>query len=181
MSSYNTLIEVLPRYFRSVKEFQALMKAYGYALDNADVQVSQIWANMYISTCDEGTLAFWERVLGLKYTYGDTLDYRCSRIMQAFNNMGPFSLGYLNERLTDLYGANGYTVNIDYAAQTINIKVTSTRYGAIELLYNLLWDVVPAHYQIIANKQVVNNIGGSKLFTKGFAAVTRIRNIGGNE
>lgn len=174
------LMEILPRYFRPVLEFQAIMNADGHALDKLSATISQVWANNYIATCDESTLAFWENLLGLTDKFGDTLEYRRDRIMQKFNNIGPFSIGYLNDRLTELYGESGYTLAVDYVACTLTVEVTSSRYGAVDLLYGLLWDIVPAHMQIIANQEVINNIGGSRLYTRGFVTSTFVQTIGGN-
>ena len=45
---------------------------------------------------------------------------------------------------------------MDSAACKLEVSVTSSRYGAVDLLYNLLWDVIPAHMEIHANQQVNN-------------------------
>ena len=63
----------------------------------------------------------------------------------------------------------------------MTINVTSDRYGAIDLLYDLLWDIIPAHLQIIANQETTNDIGGSRLYAAGFVANTYIQTIIGGE
>lgn len=174
MSSYDVLYNQLPDYFRLIIEFQAILKAHGYALDDLDATAIQIAANNYIPTCDADTLTYWERLLDISYQVGDTLEYRRDRVLQKFNTIVPFSIGFLNDRLTGLFGTDGYTLLIDYPAQTLTIEITSDRYGAVNLLYDLLWDIVPAHLQVIANQETTNNIGGSRLYIAGAMLTTKI-------
>ena len=152
------LVAQLPYYFRPVLEFQSIMAAHGWALDQLDSLVSRIWKNNYITTCDEQTVAFWEGILGLTYNAGDTLDFRKERILQQMSVNIPFSIGYLKARLNVLYGEDGYELSVNSKACTLTIKVTSDRYGAVDLLYDLLWDVVPAHMEIIANQEATDII-----------------------
>lgn len=178
-NSVEILTNQLPTYFRPVLEFQNILIAHGYALDQFDANMYQIAANNYLSTCDESTIAYWENLLGIVYRFGDTLEYRRTRVLQKFNTIVPFSIGFLRDKLTELYGADGYELSVDSAACTLTVKVTSDRYGAVDLLYDLLWDVVPAHLQIIANQETTTNVGGGRLNAAGFAARTYIQTIGG--
>ena len=180
-NAVDTLTKQLPDYFKPIIEYQAIMQAHGAALDVVEGNTEQVRDNNYISTADEQTISFWENVLGLTYSYGDTLDYRRSMVMQKFTTMPPFSIQFLRDRLNQLYGEDGYTLDVDSIALTLKIKVTSDRYGAIDLLYDLLWDVIPAHLQIIANQITTNYVGGSKLYTGGFIMSTKIQTIGGED
>ena len=67
-------------------------------------------------------------------------------------------------------------MQVDPIKCTITISVTSSRYGAVDLLYDLLWDVVPAHIQIIANQQVDNYISGT-LAAAGIVSTTFLQTI----
>ena len=178
-NSVQTLIKQLPDFFRLILEFQEIMKAHGYILDSFDSNMYQIAANNYISTCDVKTIAYYENLLGIVYRFGDTLEYRRSRLLQKFNTIVPFSIGFLKDKLTELYGEDGYELSVSSPDCTITVKVTSDRYGAIDLLYDLLWDVIPAHLQIIANQETTNDVGGGKLYASGVLANTFIQTIGG--
>ena len=178
-NAVDTLTKQLPDYFKPIIEYQAIMQAHGYALDIFGGNAERVKDNNYISTADEQTIAFWENILGLIYSYGDTLDYRRAKVLQKFTTSPPFSIEFLKDRLTQLYGADGFTVDVDPVACTIKIKVTSDRYGAIDLLYDLLWDIIPAHLQIYANQQTTNYIGGSKLYTGAVVSRTFVQTIGG--
>ena len=166
-----TLRGQLPEYFQPIIEFREILKAHGYSLDKLDETSEKVKDNNYIATCDEETIAYYEKLLGITYRFGDTMEYRRARVLQKYNTIGPFSIEFLRDKLTELYGEDGYEMSVDSVACKLKIKVTSDRYGAIDLLYDLLWDVVPAHIQILANQQTTNRVP-CRLYAAG--AVSRV-------
>lgn len=178
-NSYDALYKQLPDYFKPIVEFLEILKAHGYALDGLDANAAQVAANNYIQTADAATIAWWENVLGLTYSFGDTLDFRRQRILQQFNISTPFSIGYLKDQLDGLYGPDGYEMEEDSQNLTLTIKVTSGIYGATQLLYPFILEIMPAHIQLIANQEVTNNVGGSRLYSSGMVSSSFIQTIGG--
>ena len=166
----------LPEYFRPVIEFGEILKAHGYSLNKLDETSEKVKDNNYIATCDEETIAYYEKLLGITYRFGDDLEYRRARVLQKYNTIAPFPIRFLQDKLTELYGEDGYEISVDSAACKIKIKVSSDRYGAIDLLYNLLWDVVPAHIQITENQQVANYVSSS-IYVGGAVSRTMIQTI----
>ena len=131
-------MEQLPEYFRPIVEFQQIMAVHGSAINDLEKNVTQLWENLFIQTCDEATLKLYEQRFDITASPNETLEYRRQRILQKYN-----------------------TMSVDPAASKITISVTSARYGAVDLLYDLLWDIIPAHLQVISNQQVTNYISGN--------------------
>ena len=48
----------------------------GGALDQLEENVDRIQRNLYIPTCDESTIAYYEKLFGITYRFGDTMDFR---------------------------------------------------------------------------------------------------------
>lgn len=151
----------LPTWFKPVLEYIALMEAYGVSLDKINLNEQAIYNNLFIQTADEATITAWEKLFKITLRYGDTLDFRRQRLLQKFNQIVPYTIWHLRDRLNELYG-NEYTMTVDPVACTIRILVTSDRYGAIDLLYDLIWDVVPVHLKLTANQQTTNYITSNK-------------------
>lgn len=170
------LEEQLPRYFRPIIEFQGILKAHGHGIGQAGEAMDRLRDNFYIGTCDEPTIAYYEGLLGIVRRIDDDLGYRRLRVLQKLNMVVPFTIGLLRERLTELYGADGYTLAVDPAACTIRIKVTSDRYGAIDLLYDLLLDILPAHIKILADQQTDNFVPG-RVYAAGTVCRTFVQTI----
>ena len=130
-----TLRGQLPEYFRPIIEFREILKAHGYSLDKLDETSEKVKDNNYIATCDEETIAYYEKLLGITYRFGDTMEYRRARVLQKYNTIVPFSIEFLRDKLTELYGEDGYEMSVDSAACKLKIKVTSDRYGAIFMIF----------------------------------------------
>jgi hypothetical protein len=175
-NAQETLMEQLPDWFKPVLEYIELMKAYGTELDGLDANARLVYYNQFIQTCDVKTMSVWERLFGLTVQTGDTIEFRRSRLLQKFSQTLPYTIWDLRARLTELFG-NDYTLTVNPQTCTITIIVTSDRYGAIDLLYGLIWDVVPAHLRVNANQQITN-LSQSILATGTFCLSTRINNIG---
>lgn len=173
------LSEQLPDYFKPVREMQWIMEAQGYAFNSMESKMEQVSANHYISTCDAETIEYYENLFGITYQFGETLEYRRSRILNKLNLAVPFSIGFLDAKLQELYGSE-YSIQADSKNCTITIKVTSDRYGAVDLLYDLLWDIIPAHLQIVANQETTSYSKGARIYTSGMTARTFVQTIGGN-
>ena len=75
------------------------------------------------------------------------------RILSKLDQTVPFTYWHLKERLTELFG-NQYVLTIDPVECTLDILVTSGRYGAIDLLNDLIYNVVPAHLDVTSNQIV---------------------------
>lgn len=176
MASKDTLMKLLPEYFSSVQEFEAIMTAYGYEFDKLSAEALQVYLNYFIQTCDLATIRMWEKRFNITVRYGDTEDFRRQRLIQKFNQIIPYTYWDLEDRLTQLYGED-YTLSQDPVNLTLTVNVTSDRYGAIDLLYDLLWDMVPAHLQIRANQQVTNYVV-SDIFVGSVTSNSFVQTIG---
>lgn len=170
------LNEQLPTWFKPILEYIELMKVYGVQLDTLKNDMKSVYFNQFIQTADIKTISIWEKLFNITVRYGDTIEFRRQRLIQKFSQIIPYTYWTLKDRLTDLFGDN-YTLEVNPVECWIKIFVTSDRYGAIDLLYDLIWDVVPAHLRVMANQQVTNNI----INTKSIGAIvanTFVQNIG---
>ena len=160
------LMMILPEYFRPVLEFKELMRTDGAELDNLENDIQKLRNNFYIQTADEKSIVLIEKQFSIVAKPGETIEYRRQRLLSKYNTIVPFSIGFLRD----------YTMQVGPEECTITISVTSSRYGAVDLLYDLLWDIVPAHIKIIANQQVNNYISGA-LTAAGIMSGTFVQTI----
>lgn len=149
------LMQILPEYFRGILEFKEIMQTDQAVLTELEFNIEQIRKNFYIQTADEDTLTQKEALFGIFAYPEETIEYRRQRLLQKYNTIVPFSIDFLRNQLKELFGED-FALSVDAVASKLEVSVTSSRYGAVDLLYNLLWDVIPAHIEIRANQQVTN-------------------------
>lgn len=147
----NDLLIMIPVWFQRVLEFPEIMKAWAYALDQFDGDVKKVWDNQYIQTCDEATLSLYEKLLGITPSGTETLEYRRTVVWNKYSMIVPFSIGFLKERLTQVYDNNEVEVDPVNCVLTVDLYESGT--GSVDSVYQLLYDVVPAHIEIRLIKQ----------------------------
>ena len=152
----NDLLIMIPVWFQRVLEFPEIMKAWAYALDQFDGNVKKIWDNQYIQTCDEATLSLYEKLLGITPSGTETLEYRRTVVWNKYSMIVPFSIGFLKERLTQVYDNN--EVEVDSINSTLTVVLYESANGNVNSVYQLLYDVVPAHIEIRLIKQALVDI-----------------------
>ncbi len=167
---------LLPDWFKGILEFNQLMEAEEVELEEVESSIQSVRNNCFIQTADENTILLYEKRFGISYQLGETLEYRKSRILQRYNTVVPFSIEFLKNRLAELYGADGYALTVSSKTCLLTIKVASDRYGALNLLYDLLWDIIPAHIQIIASQEAQKSIRGA-LYVETTMSSTKIITI----
>ena len=158
MSAYDVLMENLPDYFKLVLEFIQIMRAHGYALDQLDGDIQNVYNNFYIQTCDVTTLAYYEGLLDIVPSAGDTVEYRRQRVMQQLSLIPQFDINWLITKLNGLYGMDGYTLEVDSKKCTVDIDISSGISNALRIFYDFIWDVLPAHMELSSRQNVTTDI-----------------------
>ena len=154
VQAHELLMSKLPGWFKPVVEYDAIENAHAVSIAQFSSDSDTIQHNFFVQTADEETIKRIERMLGISAQPSDTLEYRRQRILTATQQTSPFTEWNLRERLTELFG-DEYTLDIDPEECTISIFTSSSRYGAIELLDDLITAVVPAHLYVESNQEVV--------------------------
>ncbi len=139
----------LPRYFRPVIEFQEILKAHGYGVGQAEGAMERLQDNFYIVTCDEPTIAYHERLLGIDGA-GMGLEERRKVVMMRYSMHPLYTLPFLRELLHDMYGEGRYKVDVDPVACTATVSVMAGRQGSENVIFDLILDILPAHLYISA-------------------------------
>lgn len=154
---YEILMNQLPFWFKPVLEYIAIMKAWGFVLWMIEEDAGLVESNLFIQTADSDTLLQWERLMGITSAPTDTLEFRRERILTRISQTVPFTYWHLKERLTELFG-DQFELTVNPAECSLEILVTSGRYGAVTLLNDLIYNNIPAHLDVTSNQEVSNFI-----------------------
>lgn len=155
----NDLLAMIPEWFKKIIEFPEIMKAWAKGLDMIEGDVSLVWNNQYIQTCDEATLSQYERLLGI--TPAGDLNYRREIVINRLSLSAPFSVGFLRQQLNARFGEDGYTFNVDPQTSTAEIVITAPVERAVSIFLDLWYEVAPAHIEI--SVQEVSFVEGNML------------------
>ena len=159
--AHELLMRKLPGWFKPVIEYDAIEWAHSVPVSTFSADADTIQHNFFVQTADEETIKRIERMLGISAQPSDTLEYRRQRILTATQQTSPFTEWHLRDRLTELFG-DDYTLTVYSENCTITIYTSSARYGAVELLDELIAATVPAHLYVQSNQEVVRYVNSNQ-------------------
>ena len=138
------LMEVLPAYFRPILEFQEIMKAEGEAAEEVERTADRLSDNCFIQTCDEATLAYYERLLQIS-NIGATLEERRRILLLQWNMESLYTLPKLKEFLASAVGERNYEIKCFYNEYLVKIWISDQTAAMLGTLYNTIFRMIPAH------------------------------------
>lgn len=167
------LYALLPEYFQEILDFKELMKAEQIEFERFVAYMYRVYDNLFIQTCDEETLRYWEALLGIIIEDDDTLEIRRIRILNRYRRLPPFTLPRLYETLNELFGnSEAYRVEIDYIALTLDIYIYSGEYGIIAEVENTLLSMVPAHIALSSIQELNTEADQTVYYASGMTYAT---------
>lgn len=138
------LMEVLPSYFRPILEFQEIMKTEGKAAEEVERTADRLSDNCFIQTCDEATLAYYERLLQIS-NIGATLEERRRILLLQWNMESLYTLPKLKEFLESAAGKGNYEIKCFYNEYLVKIWISDQTAAMLGTLYNTIFRMIPAH------------------------------------
>lgn len=155
---------MLPEFFKRLKEYPEIMRAYAEALNEAEGNIYQVLNNMFVQTCDAETIAMYEELFNITPQPGDTLEARRNRVLNRLSMVVPFTERFLRSRLDEMYGAGNYTLTIDSQTLTATMSINSFISQGIELFCDLWYACAPCHVALDAHEDITTEIDNPLYF-----------------
>lgn len=137
-------ITYLPAFLAQLQEFQALGDAQDGAVEDLETTLRGVGAYFYVETLPVDGLSRWEGLLGLANGTGLDIDDRRFRLLTYMIPQTPFTITRLHELLSELCGAEGYSIAWDDDF-TLVVRVALASKLAYSSVTALLQRVTPAN------------------------------------
>lgn len=147
------LMVLLPDWFKRVEEFKQIMRIEGKTLDELEADIKRVYKNHFIKTADQEIISDYETWMEIRRQACETLDYRRERVLQKLNTVPPFTIWFFRDRLDWILGKDGYTLSVDSSICLLQICIMTDRAGAVDMVFELVLDVVPAHMCVIISRK----------------------------
>lgn len=145
MATDRKLINYLPLFMQEYFEMQKIMETEQVEIDRLWLEAENALADQFILEATENGVKRWESTLGISPKGTDTLDERKFRILTKLNQELPYTLRKLMQVLTNLCGADGYSVEVNAAEYHIEVKLAvsnASNYLEVEKVLNKM---IPAN------------------------------------
>jgi len=140
------LLDYLPAVLRDVREYRALAHTEDVELALAWSRLGAALADQFVLTATEHGVARWEDILGIvpKGTYN--LDERKFAILTRLNEQLPYTYRMLERILTELCGADGYSIGLEGYELDVRIMIKAkNNFADVE---SMLRRVCPANLAV---------------------------------
>lgn len=177
-----SLKEYLPTWYEGINDFDILIKVEDGLLAEIVSEITKVKDNQWIQTADEMTILLYEKLLNiLANPTTESLTFRKQRILNRLQSSPPFTMIYLRSQLDKIFGADNYSIHLDYDNYTLYVESSTDSanwfYEAQLTIQrvkpaNILYIQVPVRFEPIQIKEWVT-ISKANYFRIGRSRVGR--------
>lgn len=137
------LIEYLPEYLKAYYEIKEIMKTESEELDNIKLQHAQAVDDRFVVSCGIYGASRFEKMLGITPLLDDSLETRKFRILSKQSISAPYNYMFLMDQIEMLCGKDNYYLEMDFAKQTLNVKIGLVSKNMLDSVKETIFAVVP--------------------------------------
>lgn len=139
---------LLPQLMTEYTELDGIMSVETIELNSVEAEHESLVNNRYIHTCNEDGVARFEHVLSIVPNSNDTLEDRRFRCISKWNQTIPYNYKVLDEKLALLCGEGMYQLIVDFANQSVIIKLALANENQFQSVVDLVYSIVPCNMLI---------------------------------
>lgn len=147
----------LPYYYKGIREIDILSEAIIAVLLHVEKEIHKILNNNFLQTCDQEGIVRFEKLIGIQSDRSIDLETRKQKVLTKMLASSSFTVRVLENSLKDICDNGNFKLHYDYDNFILSLEVNIGRQGMLDLLYNLLYTMLPAHIEFkIINKVSIN-------------------------
>lgn len=139
------LIDYLPAYMQEYEEMATIMEVEQPEVDSLWTATEAALMDQFVMDATEYGVSRWEKILKVSPKGTDTLDERKFRIIAMLNQQLPYTMRSLQQVLTQLCGADGYSVELTANEYHIEVKLAVGNHSNYDEVEKLLINMIPAN------------------------------------
>lgn len=139
------LIDYLPAYMQEYEEMATIMEVEQPEVDGLWTATEAALMDQFVMDATEYGVSRWEKILKVYPKATDTLDERKFRILALLNQQLPYTMRSMEQVLTNLCGADGYSVELTANDYHIEVKLGVGNHSNYADVENLLTNMIPAN------------------------------------
>lgn len=162
------LKKYLPSLYRENKEMEGLMNAEQPIYDEAETDTKFAFSRQFVVTADEKGVEQYEKILGIMPTATDSLEFRKRRVITRLSTTPPYTLNYLKQQLTTIFGAGNFNAWVDYGKREFYVDSFINNISLFFELETFIAKVKPANMIYIYRSLVLPKVGVSSRYLAGW-------------
>lgn len=161
----------LPDLYQHIREIDVLSEAALYVLSYIRGEYMQILANQFVMSADIKGITRFEGILGIMADSMLDLESRRQRVLSKMATSTVFTEEVLRQNIKNMCDNGVYELLLDYDTFHAALKVRMGKKGMLEVLYDMLYTMLPAHASFEINnalpaKSNINRYAGGVVSIK---------------
>lgn len=152
------LLRYLPQYLQEYVEMYHLITAENPEFKFVANNCKKVLNNTFILYCDKDGIQRFEKILNIVGSDDETLEFRQSRVMINWNDLVPYTLKALTNKLITMQGNNDIQIILD--GYKISIITHMDNAGQSDSLWGLFNTMIPCNMEITHKNLVRCNSDG---------------------
>ena len=150
------LLSYLPKFMQDVEEIQQVMYSTQPEIENINKNIENILKDFFVLDTSVEGIKHYEKIVQIIPKLTDSLEKRKYDILAIYNQILPFTLEGLKEKLNVICGEDGYTIDMIYDKFILNVRISLEKKELFLTVNNLLEMIVPVN--LIINFNIDYNI-----------------------
>ena len=151
------LIEYMPPFLKNVREFNKIFDAEDIELEELDYNLKKMLTEVIVKMADSYGLDRYENIYNINNT-SNNIEIRRINILNKINDILPFTLKWLHNKLEEALGEGNFHIDIDYNNYSIKITILGLSMEIADIYRENLRQQLPANMVIVFDLQINNNI-----------------------
>lgn len=151
------LIEYMPPFLKDVREFNKIFDAEDIELENLNYNIKKMLTEVIVKMADSYGLDRYEKIYNISNT-SNNIEIRRINILNKINDILPFTLKWLYNKLEEALGEGNFSIDIDYNNYSIKITILGLRMEIADIYRENLRQQLPANMVIVFELQIDNDI-----------------------
>ena len=151
------LIEYMPPFLKNVREFNKIFDAEDIELEDLNYNLKKMLTEVIVKTADSYGLDRYEKIYNISNT-SNNIEIRRINILNKINDILPFTLKWLYNKLEEALGEGNYHIDVDYNNYSIKITILGLSMEIADIYRENLRQQLPANMVIVFDLQINNNI-----------------------
>ncbi|WP_241677966.1 putative phage tail protein [Phascolarctobacterium faecium] len=147
---------------------EGLMNAEQSIYDEAETDIKFAFSRQFVVTADEKGVEQYEKILGIMPTATDSLEFRKRHVITRLSTTPPYTLNYLKQQLTMIFGADNFNAWVDYGKRELYVDSFINNISLFFEFETFIAKVKPANMIYIYRSLVLPKVGVSSRYLAGW-------------
>ncbi|MCE5343147.1 MAG: YmfQ family protein [Eubacteriales bacterium] len=161
------MIGYLPPIMQEYKELVRLIQAEEPEFQTLSDECGRLLDNLFIDSADADGIARFEKIVGVLPFADDTLALRRTRLFARWNDVTPYTLKTLRNKIVSIQGNENIEVEVSTTEYEITITTRLEQRGQVDDLAYLLKAIMPCNLRIISQNKLEGLTAGQMRYGGG--------------